>query len=168
MPVNPTKWPYVSEEVQQRFHVTADCSCDGTKVIQFSEPQWQLLPVSELYAPVWEPIGSKIIKKHNQDSCYQGEDFGGHNIPSPHPAPPKPDQYYDDAFFNVYEIPIFRDARVAAEAAAERKAAPAPALKKAAPAPSAKKAEPAPAAKKAEPEQKAKPSPKKTARDTKE
>lgn len=30
---------------------------------------------------------------------YFGDDFGGHNIPFPHPAPPKPHKMYDQFAF---------------------------------------------------------------------
>ena len=56
------------------------------------------------YAPVWEPVyepGAGGPKAHNQESCYKGDDYGGHNIPFPIPTPPKPDRYYSDAFYDM-------------------------------------------------------------------
>ena len=33
------------------------------------------------------------------DMMYFGDDYGGHNIPFPHPAPPKPHKMYDQHAF---------------------------------------------------------------------
>ena len=33
------------------------------------------------------------------DMMYFGDDYGGHNIPYPHPAPPKPHKMYDQHAF---------------------------------------------------------------------
>jgi len=30
---------------------------------------------------------------------YRGDDYGGHNIPYPHPSPPMPHSYYDKTAF---------------------------------------------------------------------
>ena len=32
---------------------------------------------------------------------YRGDDYGGHNIPFPHPKPPKPNSIYEDAFVDL-------------------------------------------------------------------
>mmetsp|Transcript_19731 Transcript_19731/g.24344 ORF Transcript_19731/g.24344 Transcript_19731/m.24344 type:complete len:106 (-) Transcript_19731:492-809(-) len=45
--------------------------------------------------------GAKRVASLNQHTCYRGDDYGGHNIPFPHPTPPKPDVYYDDCFVDL-------------------------------------------------------------------
>lgn len=97
VPVNPSKWPYVKFEVQDYFKVGPNCACTGSKEIHHKHPQYARLAVSDSYAPVWEPIYEnpqhKIVK-NGQHYCYQGDDFGGHNIPYPHPRPPTPASFY--------------------------------------------------------------------------
>ena len=102
-PVNPTKWPYVRKEVRDLFKVTEDCHCDGTKETKYIDPANRLTQIGA-FRPFYEPVGSKQIKKQQvMELCYQGDDFGGHNIPTPHPTPPKPDSYYEDAFIKIDE-----------------------------------------------------------------
>ncbi len=70
------------------------------------------LDVGDAYEPAWEPLADATVKKmakNNQKACYQGDDFGGNNIPFPHPTPPKPDAYYDDAFLNLSTLSFFAD-----------------------------------------------------------
>jgi len=84
------------------------------------------LPVSDYYEPAWEPIEVNKVARHNQESCYLGDDFGGHNYPFPHPRPPTPDKYYVDSFIDItayYHNGIRVEPKVAAPAVQE--AAPA-------------------------------------------
>ena len=37
-------------------------------------------------------------------TCYRGDDFGGHNIPFPHPRPPTPQKMYQDGFSDIMNI----------------------------------------------------------------
>jgi hypothetical protein len=106
VPVNPTRWPYVDDIVQTRFKVGPDCAATGEAPLKASELKWIRLQIGDKYAPAWEPFAvdaraTKTIAKQNQHDCYRGEDFGGNNIPFPHPAPPKPSNYYDDAFVDL-------------------------------------------------------------------
>ena len=41
----------------------------------------------------------------DKDMIYKGDDFGGHNIPFPHPRPPTPHSMYDDAFVDIIDTP---------------------------------------------------------------
>lgn len=41
------------------------------------------------------------VPAYNQHTCYLGDDYGGHNIPYPHPAPPTPNNFYDDCFVDL-------------------------------------------------------------------
>ena len=41
------------------------------------------------------------VPAYNQHTCYLGDDYGGHNIPYPHPAPPTPNKFYDDCFVDL-------------------------------------------------------------------
>ena len=58
-----------------------------------------VLPDSYFGEEVWEPQypSEGLAKKPHPDArmIYRGHDFGGHNIPFPHPAPPKPYKMYD-------------------------------------------------------------------------
>lgn len=111
VPVNPTRWPYVNSKIQEFYSVGPDCACTG-KPVKGHEPRWIRLDVGDAYEPAWEPLGdakAKKMAKNNQKACYQGDDFGGNNIPFPHPTPPKPDSYYDDAFQNLLDISFFAD-----------------------------------------------------------
>ena len=69
-----------------------------------TEPRYLQMPLPRYYAPVWEPLyppGASTPKAHNQKSCFMGDDYGGHNIPFPVPAPPVPDKYYVNAFYDM-------------------------------------------------------------------
>ena len=99
-------FPIVKKEVQDFFSVKEDCSCRKVKALQFKEPSYLPLKLPQYYAPVLEPQyvdkEGKIIPGANQHTCFRGDDYGGHNIPYPHPAPPKPDPYYDqDSFIDL-------------------------------------------------------------------
>ena len=103
VPVNPTRWPYVNQRIQDFYKVGPDCACTG-KPVKGHDPRWLRLDVGDAYEAVWEPLSDEKVKKmakNNQRNCYQGDDFGGNNIPFPHPTPPKPDAYYDDAFLDI-------------------------------------------------------------------
>lgn len=39
------------------------------------------------------------MQKNLFDTMYRGDDYGGHNIPYPHPCPPMPHAYYDQRAF---------------------------------------------------------------------
>ncbi len=100
--VSPTKWPFIQKEIQEFFNVGPDCQNMGNQKIGYKEPQqWKRLPVSDYYEAAWEPIEEKTVARHNQESCYLGDDFGGHNYPFPHPRPPTPDKYYVDGFIDI-------------------------------------------------------------------
>ena len=101
--VSPSKWPLVKWEIQDFFKVGPDCACTGSKETMFHNPSYRRLLVPDHYRPAFEPVADqpKKMAKHNKLNCYYGEDYGGHNYPFPHPAPPKPDAYYEDAFFNI-------------------------------------------------------------------
>ena len=66
----------------------------------------------EYFAPVYEPQYDtpdkrvpRYDKAHMDDMIYKGDDFGGHNIPYPHPEPPKPHPRYDqEAFISLTSI----------------------------------------------------------------
>ena len=49
------------------------------------------------------------IPKYNQHTAYEGHDFGGYNIPFPHPRPPTPDKFYEDSFVEVAAIGEIQD-----------------------------------------------------------
>ncbi len=102
--VSPSRWPFINPEIMEFFNVGPDCQNMGMQTIKYKAPQqWKRLPVSDYYAAAWEPLvqDEKRIPRHNQDSCYLGDDFGGHNYPFPHPRPPTPDKYYVDGFIDI-------------------------------------------------------------------
>ena len=109
-PISTSAWPIIREEVQQIFSVGPDCTCREThkKLAESPKINWHQVPLGEGYGPVWEPLYQDVnfkMPKQQQKTCYKGDDFGGHNIPFPHPAPPKPDGgHYTDAFVDIFTI----------------------------------------------------------------
>ena len=54
-----------------------------------------------MYEPQYEQA-NYVIPKNMYDTMYRGDDFGGHNIPYPHPCPPMPHEFYElDAFVDL-------------------------------------------------------------------
>jgi len=100
-----SRWPIVQQDVRKFFHVGGDCMCDGEKKIDYKEPHYEALTIPSYYAPVSEPQYKNkgyVVPSKNQKTCYRGDDYGGHNIPFPHPAPPTPDSYYDrESYVNL-------------------------------------------------------------------
>ena len=93
--------------MQDFFGVGKDCKCNKEKIyIQW--PEFKRINLPSGYAEAWEPQyedPSYKVPKLAQHACYRGDDFGGHNIPFPHPVPPKPDtRIYDDAFVDLGRI----------------------------------------------------------------
>ena len=122
-PVSHSKWPLIEAPVKEFFGVGDDCTCDETaKEVLFDWPHFE--GIAETWrGPVWEPqYGSPDAprpKKQNQKTMYKGHDFGGHNIPFPHPKPPTPEADYEDAFvdlvdvfFKNEEVPKFKEVGV--------------------------------------------------------
>ena len=107
-PVVQSTWPIIRTEVQKFFHVGPGCTCeDKNRPVFYIEPRYERLHLPEYYDPVWEPQyenPSYVMPKQAQKTQYQGDDYGGHNIPFPHPIPPKPASIYDDtAFVDLYD-----------------------------------------------------------------
>ena len=74
----------------------------------FREPRYERLRLPNEYEPVYEPQYESHQHRPrplNQHTIYRGDDFGGHNIPFPHPRPPTPDPMYDDAFIDISLFP---------------------------------------------------------------
>ena len=107
-PVSASKWPLICDEVQQFFGVGPDCTChDKDRKIIFNEPRYEPLGLPSYYEPAYEPQYEKNmpkVAKLNYHTFYRGDDFGGHNIPYPHPRPPTPDAYYTDCFVDLLNI----------------------------------------------------------------
>ena len=108
-PVNPSKWPIIGNEVQGFFGVGPDCTCKSTKKPVFAKlPRFEPLDVGHyrhalgpVYEPQYEQRGYHL-PKNMYDTMYRGDDYGGHNIPYPHPCPPMPHPYYSqDAFVDL-------------------------------------------------------------------
>lgn len=62
------------------------------------------MALPRFYGRVMEPQygpGQKPPVGLNGHTCFQGDDYGGHNIPFPHPQPPRPDAYYEDCFVDI-------------------------------------------------------------------
>ena len=108
------KWPLVSDPVRKYFGVGEDCSACGMakKTVFALEPKVLPLRLPSYYAPVYEPQYEnphqrvpRYDKAHMDEMIYKGDDYGGHNIPYPHPEPPKPHPRYDqDAFVILTSI----------------------------------------------------------------
>lgn len=99
-----SKFPVVQKEVQSFFDVDDTCSCRGRKRILAKEPQYLAMALPRMYGRVMEPqygVGQKPPVGLNGHTCFRGDDYGGHNIPFPHPEPPKPDAYYEDCFVDI-------------------------------------------------------------------
>jgi len=107
-PVSQSAWPLISDEVQSFFGVGPDCTCkDHEKEVIFKTPRYEPLRLPDYYEPVLEPqyeYGEYKMARLNQHTCYRGDDFGGHNIPFPHPRPPTPDAYYTDCFIDLTRV----------------------------------------------------------------
>jgi len=108
-PVSVSAWPIIREEVQDFFGVGPDCSCDGRKhLADMPEVLVARIPTDQNTEPAWEPQYKDPnfkIAKNQQKHAFKGDDFGGHNIPFPHPAPPKPEtENYEDAFIDLRSI----------------------------------------------------------------
>lgn len=59
------------------------------------------------FKPAREPLYEDYtyeLPRMNQHTMYRGDDYGGHNIPFPHPQPPKPVGVYEDAFVDLAEV----------------------------------------------------------------
>lgn len=101
-----SRFPLIRKEVQKYFGV-GDDSCEipyMKKEVRWLKPRYRRLRIPKKYKPVLEPLYRKGIGRVptlNQHTCYRGDDYGGHNIPFPIPAPPKPDSYYDDSFVDL-------------------------------------------------------------------
>jgi len=107
-PVSVSAWPIIREEVQDFFAVGPDCTCGGRKhLADVPEIRWASIDVGDSQ-PAWEPLyrdPNFSIAKNQQKHAFKGDDFGGHNIPFPHPAPPKPEtDNYADAFVDLRTI----------------------------------------------------------------
>ena len=94
-PIQVSAWPIAREQIQKYFGVGKDCTCSETGKALADLPyiQWNRAHVHERYAPFWEPSYQDTefkFPKNMQYDCYKGDDWGGHNIPNPAPAPPKP------------------------------------------------------------------------------
>ena len=104
-PLIHTHFPIVHPMVQDFFTVGPDCTCEGNKEIFALVPRVIRLDLPQHYGQVWEPQyedASYDFPKHKQNTCFQGDDYGGHNIPFPHPQPPMPDKMYEQhSFINV-------------------------------------------------------------------
>ena len=108
------KWPIVQKEVKSFFGVGDDCSACGMakKTVFALEPRVEPLRIPTYYAPVYEPQYENphqriphYDRELMKDMIYKGDDYGGHNIPYPHPEPPKPHPRYDqDAFISLTSI----------------------------------------------------------------
>jgi hypothetical protein len=103
-------WPLVKKPVKDFFGVGDDCSACGMakKTVFALEPKVLPLRIPTYYAPVYEPQyadpGHRVPrydKAHMDEMIYKGDDFGGHNIPYPHPQPPTPHPRYDQKAFVV-------------------------------------------------------------------
>ena len=103
-PKKSSTWPIINAKVRDYFSVGPDCSCETAKErpkVFALEPKTQVLVLPDSYfgEEVWEPqypSAGLARKPHpNPSLIYRGHDFGGHNIPFPHPAPPKPHKMYD-------------------------------------------------------------------------
>lgn len=116
-PVNPSKWPIIGNEVQSFFGVGPDCTCKSThKPVYAILPRFEPLNIEHYghaLGPVYEPQYDRPgyrLPGLMYDTMYRGDDYGGHNIPFPHPCPPMPHSYYeqdafidlDKYFFNMY------------------------------------------------------------------
>ena len=69
----------------------------------YTEPNFAVLDLPPYYGVVYEPYTNEShTKPHpNRDLIYKGDDYGGHNIPFPHPRPPLPNHIYEDAFVDL-------------------------------------------------------------------
>ena len=105
-PISQSKFPIIRKEVQKFFMVGEDCTQGklSGKKIAFTEPSYSQMHLQQHYRAVFEPqyvTGAKKPKAMNGKACFYGNDYGGHNIPFPIPAPPKPDPYYEDIFYDM-------------------------------------------------------------------
>ena len=103
-----TKWPIIDLEVQNFFGVGPDCTCKGMAVEVYAErPSVHQLHFNyypHVTGPVYEPEykDTSYSIPAMYDTMYRGDDFGGHNIPYPHPCPPMPhSDYQQDAFVDL-------------------------------------------------------------------
>ena len=106
-PLVHSRFPFLRKEVQKFFTVNEDCSCKKDKPVEFKEPQYHQVSVAQHYAPFFEPLYENPqcnVPANNQHDCFRGDDYGGHNYPFPHPAPPKPSPFYDDAFVDLSKV----------------------------------------------------------------
>ena len=102
-----SKFPIVRKEVQSFFDIDDTCTCRGRKRILAKEPQYLPMRLPRSYGRVLEPQygeGQKPPVGLNGHTCFRGDDYGGHNIPFPHPEPPKPDKYYDDCYVDLGKL----------------------------------------------------------------
>jgi hypothetical protein len=101
-----SKFPIVRKEIQDFFIVDEACTCRGKKTIVDEGIHYFPLRVPEFYGRVLEPMYKDANATRpaplNQHTCYRGDDFGGHNIPYPHPKPPVSASYYTDCFVDPH------------------------------------------------------------------
>ena len=106
-PVSPSRWPIIGGAVQSFFGVGPDCTChDKTKPVFAVLPEFKELDLKHYYTePVYEPqyeTRGYRLPANMYDTMYRGDDYGGHNIPFPHPCPPMPHSFYEqDAFIDL-------------------------------------------------------------------
>ena len=105
-PVNPSRWPIIGSEVHGFFGVGPDCTCKTTHKPVFAKlPRFEQIKLDHYHhtlGPVYEPqyeTEGYSVPRNLYDTMYRGDDFGGHNIPYPHPCPPVPHSYYDQGAF---------------------------------------------------------------------
>ena len=102
-PLVQSKFPIVHPEIMDFFHVGPDCKCRGDDKIIFRQPEYRRLPVPEAYGYIQEPLYIHESQPHpsrpTYETIFRGDDYGGHNIPFPHPKPPLPHKMYDRTAF---------------------------------------------------------------------